>query len=73
VIEGGGVAKAKAVVSITERRGRDARDSEIPVDSLEELYEACRKAAPGALVSVVIHGAAGEVRLEFGSFIHARR
>jgi hypothetical protein len=71
--EGGkGVAKATAVVSITERRGRDAADSEILVDSLDELYEACRRAAPGALVRVLIHGAAGEVRLEFGSFIHHR-
>ena len=66
-------AKARAVVSITERRGRDAKDSEIPVDSLDELYEACRRAAPGALVHVQIHGAAGEVRLNFASFIHSRR
>lgn len=67
------MAKATAVVSITERRGRDAKDSEIPVDNLDDLYEACRRAAPGALVRVQIHGAAGEVRLNFGSFIHSRR
>jgi hypothetical protein len=66
------VAKATAMVSITERRGRDAADSEIAVASLDELYEACRRAAPGALVRVLIHGPAGEVRLEFGSFIHTR-
>lgn len=66
------MAKATAVVSITERRGRDAKDSEIPVNSLDDLYEACRRAAPGALVRVVIQGAAGEVRLDFGSFIHSR-
>ena len=67
------MAKATAVVSITERRGRDAQDSEVPVDSLDELYEACRRAAPGALVRVQINGPAGEVRLNFGSFIHSRR
>ena len=67
------MAKATAVVSITERRGRDAKDSEIPVDNLDALYEACRRAAPGALVRVRIHGAAGEVRLNFASFIHSRR
>jgi hypothetical protein len=66
------VAKATALVSITERRGRDAADSEIPVASLEELYDVCRRAAPGALVRVLINGPAGEVRLEFGSFIHNR-
>jgi len=66
------VAKATAVVSITERRGRDAKDSEISVSDLDELYEACRRAAPGALVRVVIQGASGEVRLDFGSFIHSR-
>jgi hypothetical protein len=66
------VAKATAVVLITERRGRDARDSEINVDSLDELYEACRRSAPGALVRVLIHGPAGEVRLDFGSFVHSR-
>jgi hypothetical protein len=66
-------AKATAVVSITERRGREAKDSEIPVDSLDELYEACRRAARGALVRVQINGPAGEVLLNFASFIHARR
>lgn len=66
------MAKATAVVSITERRGRDAKDSELPVASLDELYEACRRAAPGALVRVVIQGPAGDVRLEFGSFIQPR-
>jgi hypothetical protein len=66
-------AKATAVVSITERRGRDAKDSEIPVDSLDALYEACRRAAPGALVRVQIQGREGEVRLNFASFIHSAR
>jgi hypothetical protein len=72
LIEGGGV-KTRAVVRITERRGREARDAEIPADSLDDLYEACRRAAPGALVQVLIHGAAGEVRLNFASFIHSER
>jgi hypothetical protein len=65
-------AKATAVVMITERRGRDATDSEETVDSLDALYEACRRAAPGALVRVQINGPAGEVRLNFASFIHSR-
>jgi hypothetical protein len=74
VIGGGGVAaKTTAVVNITERRGRDSKDSEIAVDSLDALYEACRRAAPGALVRVQLSGPAGDVRLNFASFIHARR
>lgn len=67
------MAKAKAVVSITERRGRDSKDSEIPVDTLDALYEACRSAAPGSLVHVQIHGPAGAVRLNFASFIQPNR
>ena len=66
------MANATAVVSITERRGRDSKDTEIAVDSLDALYEACRSAAPGALVRVQILGDAGEVRLNFASFIHSR-
>ena len=66
------MAHATAVVSITERRGRDSKDTEIAVDSLDALYEACRSAAPGALVRVQILGDAGEVRLNFASFIHSR-
>ena len=66
------MANATAVVAITERRGRESKDSEIAVDSLDALYEACRGAAPGALVRVQILGEAGEVRLNFASFIHAR-
>ena len=62
------MAKATAVVTITERRGR-SEDSEIPVTA---WTSSTRRAAgpPGALVRV-IHGAAGEVRLNFASFIHA--
>ena len=65
--------KTTAVVNITERRGRDAKDSEIAVDSLDALYEACRRAAPGALVRVQLSGPAGEVLLNFASFIQPRR
>ena len=65
------MAKATAVVSITGEAGtRTAAGN--AVSSLEALYEACRSAAPGALVRVQIHGDAGEVRLNFASFIHAR-
>ena len=65
--------KTTAVVNITERRGRDAKDSEIAVDSLDALYEACRRAAPGALVRVHLNGPAGQVLLNFASFIQPRR
>jgi hypothetical protein len=65
--------KATAVVTVTDEVGREARDSEVRAHSLEELYEACRRAAPGALVRVQIHGEAGEVRLNFASFIQPIR
>jgi hypothetical protein len=71
--EGGVAGKATAVVTVTERVGRDSRDAEIVASSLEALYEACRRAEPGALVRVQIHGEAGEVRLNFASFIHSKR
>ena len=65
--------KATAEVMVTERQGRDARDSEVRATSLDELYDACRRAAPGALVRVRIRGAAGDVILNFASFIQPRR
>jgi hypothetical protein len=65
--------KVTAEVMITERQGREAKDSEIRAASLDELYEACRRAAPGALVRVRIRGSAGDVLLNFASFIQPHR
>ena len=62
-----------AVVTVTRRKGRDFVDSEIHVGTLEELYEACRKAAPAELMKVALRGPLGEVRLNFGSYIEHRR
>ncbi len=59
----------KAVVRISRHKGPLATDSEIPVRSLEELYEACRLLAPMDLVRLTLQGEAGEVNLDFGSFI----
>jgi hypothetical protein len=63
------------VVRATVETSRN-RDPGHPVDgardvqSLEELYEACRTSAGTAeLVSVVLHGPHGEVRLHFGGVL----
>jgi hypothetical protein len=60
-----------AIVMITKARGRDAQDSEVQVQSLDELYRACREAPPSDLVRVLLKGRQGDVILNFGSFIHA--
>ncbi len=62
-----------AVVTVTTRKGRDFVDSEIPVRSIAELYEACRRAAPAKLMKVSLRGPEGEVRLTFASFLEPRR
>jgi len=61
-----------AVVTVTDREGRDAVDSEFEVKSLEELYAACRDAPPSKVVRVVVKGAEGDVQLSFASFIRRR-
>jgi hypothetical protein len=63
------VAEVIAVVTLTERRGRDAGESEVRVTSLQDLFDACRNAPASRVVRIVLRGAAGEVRLNFASFI----
>src|SRR5262249_14979937 len=46
-----------AVVTVTERGGRDAVDSEVEVRTLEELYAACRDAPPSKVMRIVLKGA----------------
>ena len=58
-----------AIVMITKPRGRGDVDSEVRVQSLDELYRACRDAPPTDLVRVLLKGGEGEVTLNFGSFI----
>jgi hypothetical protein len=63
------MADPVTVVTITERRGREAVDTELRVRSLGELYDACRDAPPSRVVRVSLKGPNGEVRLNFASFI----
>jgi hypothetical protein len=56
-------------ITVTRRQGRDPVDTETEVRNLEELYEACRLAAPSEQVRVTLRGPEGEVRLGFASFI----
>jgi hypothetical protein len=58
-----------AVVMITKPRGKGVVDYEVRVQSLDELYRACRDAPPADLVRVLIKGGDGDVTLNFGSFI----
>jgi hypothetical protein len=58
-----------AVVMITKARGRGAVDSEVRVQSLDELYCACRDAPPADLVRVLLKGGDGDVTLNFASFM----
>jgi hypothetical protein len=64
------MAEPVGIVTITERSGRDSVDTEIPVRSLRDLFEACRDAPPSKVVRVSLTGAEGEVQLNFASFIH---
>jgi hypothetical protein len=63
------MAEPIAVVTITEHRGQEARETEVRVRSLGELYDACRDAPPSRLVRVSLKGPDGDVRLNFASFI----
>ena len=58
----------RAVVTLTERRGRDSVEVEVQVATLAEMYAACLRAAPGTLVRVHLFGPQGELRLDFASF-----
>ena len=66
------MAELVAVVTITERSGRDSVDREVPVRSLVDLYQACRDAPPSHLVRVTLNGGEGTVQLNFASFIHKK-
>jgi hypothetical protein len=63
------VADPVVVVSVSEREGREYVEHEVAVQSLQELYEACRRAAPGRLSRVLLRGPEGEIRLHFGSLL----
>ena len=58
-----------AVVTVTQTEGAHAKDREIRVRNLEDLYEACKGAPPSHLVRVSLRGPQGEVLLNFASFI----
>jgi hypothetical protein len=58
----------EAVVTLSAGRGRDTVDTEVRVQTLEELFRACRDAPPSRLVRISITGPEGEVRLNFASF-----
>ena len=48
---------------------RESIESEARVESLEQLYDVCRRAPPSALVRISLTGDDGEVRLNFASFV----
>jgi hypothetical protein len=63
------MAKTVAVVVLTEKQGPQHVDSEVEVEGLHELYRLCRDVSPERILRVSLHGAEGEVRLSFASFI----
>jgi len=63
------VAETFAVVTLQERRGRSAEETEVRVTSLQELFEVCRTAPASRVVRIVVKGPSGEVRLNFASYI----
>jgi hypothetical protein len=62
-------AGLEAVVRVSKQAGGRVVDSEVPVHSLEDLYEACRRLAPNDIVRLSLRGEEGEVTLDFGSFL----
>jgi len=67
------MAELSAVVTITRDQASHPVDREVRVQTLEELFEACRSAPPSHLVQVALRGPAGEVTLNFASFTHTRQ
>jgi hypothetical protein len=63
------VAEIVAVVTLTERRGREGGESEVRVASLQELFDVCRDAPASRVVRISLKSPQGEVRLNFASFI----
>jgi hypothetical protein len=66
------MAEVIAVVTLQERRGRGAEETEVRVATLEELFDVCRSAPASRVVRIALKGPAGEMRLNFGSFIRKR-
>jgi hypothetical protein len=64
------MAAPTAVVTVTHHKDKRDVDSEVRVTTLAQLFDACRDAPPSALVRVSLFGPEGEVRLNFGSFVH---
>ena len=62
----------QTTVTLATQRGREQVESDLRVDSLDELYRVCRDAPPHRVVRIAIRAADGEVRLNFASFIHGR-
>jgi hypothetical protein len=58
-----------AVVTLQERRGRAAEETEVRVSTLQELFEVCRSAPASRVVRIAVKGPSGEVRLNFASYI----
>jgi hypothetical protein len=63
------MAETFAVVTLQERRGRAAEETEVRVATLQELFDLCRTAPASRVVRIALKGPGGEVRLNFGSFI----
>ena len=63
------MADTFAVVTLQERRGRAAEETEVRVSTLQELYDVCRGAPASRVVRIAVKGPAGEVRLNFASYI----
>lgn len=61
-----------AAVTVTRTAGRQDHDHEVEVASLEDLYDACRRAPISGVVRVTLHGPEGDVRLNFASFVRRR-
>jgi hypothetical protein len=66
------VSDLVAVIAVSGRRDGRVVDAEIPVRSLEDLYEACRSLGPMDLMRISLKGPAGELTLDVGHFIRAR-
>ena len=58
-----------AVITLQERRGRAAEETEVRVTTLQELFDACRNAPASRVVRISLKGPSGEVRLNFASYI----
>ena len=62
-------AEPIAVVLVSRRQGRELVDAEHKVRTLQELYDLCRHAGPGAAHEGLPSRPDGEIRLNFGSYL----